>query len=112
MPLAYSLDDDEMCGRFLLDWLACVMQSREAQIMNLLHLAPNIQEEILIPAEGYQGMPVHEHMLRGLCAEMDWEKQRQLWKELAAGGIWGVRGPVHSPSPALSASSASSRVAP
>jgi hypothetical protein len=60
--------------------LGHVTQPRMTQIMNLLHLAPDIQEEILFLPEVTEGRdPIHEHMLRGLCAEMDWEKQRQRW---------------------------------
>ena len=52
----------------------------ETQIMNLLHLAPDIQEEILFLPEVTEGRdPIHEHMLRPLFAEMGREKRRQWW---------------------------------
>jgi len=60
--------------------LAHVTQPRMTQIMNLLHLAPDIQEQILFLPEVTDGRdPIHEHMLRPLCAEMGWEKQRAAW---------------------------------
>ena len=63
--------------------LAHVTQPRMTQIMNLLHLAPDIQEQLLFLPEVTKGRdPVHEHMLRGLCAETDWEKQRDPWARI------------------------------
>ncbi len=51
--------------------------------MNLLHLAPDIQEEKLFLPEVTSGRdPVHEHMLRPLCALMDWNRQRCRWRKL------------------------------
>lgn len=65
--------------------LAKVTQPRMTQIMNLLHLAPDIQEEILfLPVVASGRDPVHEKMLRPVVAEICWEKQRTLWSQLGA----------------------------
>ena len=63
--------------------LAHVTQPRMTQILNLNHLAPDIQEDLLFlpPAEGRD--PIHERMLRPLTAMLDWQEQRRLWKGLA-----------------------------
>jgi len=62
--------------------LAHVTQPRITQIMNLLHLAPDIQEEILFLPEVTEGRdPVHEHMLRGICSLLDWGEQGRRWRQ-------------------------------
>ena len=62
--------------------LAHVTQPRMTQIMNLLHLAPDIQEELLFlpPADGRDR--IHERMLRPLTAMLDWREQRAGWSDL------------------------------
>jgi len=63
--------------------LAQVTQPRMTQIMNLLHLAPDIQEQILfLPAVTSGNDPIHEKMLRRVVAENDWARQRQMWETL------------------------------
>ena len=63
--------------------LAKVTQPRMTQIMNLLHLAPGIQEEILfLPVVPAGRDPIHEKMLRPVVAEVDWQRQRKLWAKL------------------------------
>ena len=60
-----------------------VTRARMTQIMNLLLLAPEIQEAILdLPPVTSGRDPVSERALRGIVAEPDWTKQRQLWKEM------------------------------
>ncbi len=61
--------------------LAQVTQPRMTQIMNLLHLAADIQEQILFLPPVLKGNdPIHEKMLRPLTAQIDWAKQREMWK--------------------------------
>ena len=49
------------------------------QILNLLHLAPDIQEEILFLPRVTEGKdPIHEKMLRPIAAEVDWARQREM----------------------------------
>lgn len=63
--------------------LAHVTQPRMTQILNLNHLAPDIQEDLLFlsPVEGRD--PIHERMLRPLTAMLDWGKQRAAWREIS-----------------------------
>lgn len=68
--------------------LCQVTQPRMTQIMNLLHLAPDIQESILFlnPSPGRDWM--HERALRPLCAMVSWHAQRKRWKAIhAATGV-------------------------
>ena len=61
--------------------LAHVTQPRMTQIMNLLHLAPDIQEEILnLPAVLNGRDSVTERDLRPVCATTSWGGQRRLWR--------------------------------
>lgn len=63
--------------------LAHVTQPRMTQIMNLSHLAPDIQEELLfLPRVTRDRDPVCEKMLRPIAAEVDWRRQCQLWRAL------------------------------
>lgn len=51
--------------------------------MNLLYLAPDIQEEILfLPQTEYGRDPVIEQDLGPLCAAPSWEAQRKVWRKL------------------------------
>jgi len=64
--------------------LGQVTRARITQIMNLLHLAPDIQEEILFLPRTLKGHdPITERKLRPITAEPDWEKQRRMWREIA-----------------------------
>lgn len=60
-----------------------VTQPRITQIMNLLHLAPDIQEQLLfLPAvSGGRDAPT-EHHLRPLTRLAAWNTQRQRWQDL------------------------------
>ena len=61
--------------------LAHVAQPRMTQIMNLNHLAPDIQEELLFLPRVRTGRdPVHERMLRPIAAEVEWAKQRHTFR--------------------------------
>jgi hypothetical protein len=66
--------------------LAHVTQPRMTQILNLNHLAPDIQEELLhLPPITSGKDPIHEKMLRPVAAEINWMKQRAKWRQLAQG---------------------------
>ncbi len=61
--------------------LGGVTRARVTQIMNLLNLAPDIQEAILALPRTTSGRdPIGERDLRRVVAEVDWERQRQLWR--------------------------------
>ncbi len=65
--------------------LARVTQPRMTQIMNLNHLAPDIQEAILFLPLVVEGRdPVTERDLRIITCESDWRKQRHMWSMLFA----------------------------
>jgi hypothetical protein len=56
--------------------------ARVTQIMNLLNLAPDIQEEILfLPCTIHGRDPIPERHLRPLVAIFDWRKQRKMWRD-------------------------------
>jgi hypothetical protein len=63
--------------------LGHVTRARMTQIMNLLNLAPDIQEDILFlpPVESGRD-PIRELQLRPIAAVQDWRKQRALWNTL------------------------------
>ncbi len=64
--------------------LGHVTRARLTQIMNLLHLAPEIQEALLLlpPVESGRD-PITERELRPIVAVPDWKKQRRMWREVA-----------------------------
>lgn len=83
MALAIKLDADLEAGRLkdLADIarLSGITRARATQIMNLLLLAPDIQEEILFFPRTVEGRaPVTERNLREL-AQLPWLEQRTRW---------------------------------
>ncbi len=92
MALAIHMDDlvrrGEVTDCAELARLAHVTRARMTQIMNLLHLAPDIQEELLYLPRSRGGRdPVTEKALRPLAAIPDWRKQRRLWSDLRTGTL-------------------------
>jgi hypothetical protein len=62
-----------------------VTRARVTQIMNLLQLAPDIQEEILFLPKTEKGRDaVREGDLRPITMTLDWKKQRQMWRLMKA----------------------------
>lgn len=60
--------------------LAHVTQPRMTQIMNLNHLAPGIQEQLLfLPLVESGRDRIHERMLRPIVSEPNWEPQCRKW---------------------------------
>ena len=58
-----------------------VTRARVTQIMNLLYLAPDLQEAILFLPLITEGRdPLTEHELRPIAAEVEWSRQRRLWQ--------------------------------
>jgi hypothetical protein len=65
--------------------LGHVTRARVTQIMNLLNLAPDIQEELLFLPRTVKGRDhIRERHLRPIAAVLDWRKQRRMWKQLLA----------------------------
>jgi len=63
--------------------LGRVTRARITQIMNLLLLAPDIQEELLFLPRTLQGRdPIHLRQLQPIAAAEDWREQRRRWREL------------------------------
>lgn len=63
--------------------LCQVTQPRMTQIMNLLHLAPDIQETILfLPPAMWGRDAVTERHLRELVSDIAWISQREKWRRL------------------------------
>ena len=89
MALAIRFDrlikDGEIDDQADLARLGSVSRARVTQIMNLLQLAPAIQEAILFLPPTVKGRdPIRERHVRPIAAEPDWQRQRRLWKCLAA----------------------------
>ena len=77
------VDTSEVTDYAELAQLAHVSRARITQIMNLLHLAPDIQEEILfLPRTDGRRAPIRERMVRPIAAIIGWRKQRRLWSDL------------------------------
>ena len=63
--------------------LGYVSRARVTQIMNLLMLAPDIQEELLhLPRVTVGRDPIHLRQLQPIALVPDWRKQRKMWKDL------------------------------
>jgi len=61
--------------------LGHVTRARVTQIMNLLNLAPDIQEEILfLPRVEGARDGVSERQVREVVAEVGWGEQRKVWQ--------------------------------
>jgi hypothetical protein len=61
--------------------LGFVTRARITQIMNLLNLAPDIQEAILLLRATTEGRdPISERRLRKLTSIVHWSRQRNLWR--------------------------------
>jgi hypothetical protein len=66
--------------------LGIVTRARITQLMNLLNLAPTIQEEILFLPDLEGGRePVTEGVVRKLPALLGWEAQAKAWQKLRNG---------------------------
>ena len=60
--------------------LGYVTRARITQIMNLLNLAPNIQEEILSCQRDSPG--IQERQLRSVSSQVLWREQRRIWRTI------------------------------
>jgi len=63
--------------------LGHVTRARVSQIMNLLNLAPDIQEALLhLPRTEHGRDPIILRQLQPIASVPDWQKQRRLWQDL------------------------------
>jgi hypothetical protein len=84
LPLAHHFDELLKAGavetQAELAELAKLTPARVTQIMNLLTLAPDIQEEILFLSPVIEGQPpVTERDLREVLKTVVWSEQRERW---------------------------------
>jgi DNA invertase Pin-like site-specific DNA recombinase len=65
--------------------LGQVSRSRLTQVMNLLNLAPDIQEQILfLTWETAEQRGIHERSVRQLSSQLSWTEQRARWQVLSS----------------------------
>jgi hypothetical protein len=86
MALALRLEElvrTEQVGSYsALASLGHVTRARICQIMNLVHLAPDIQEALLFLPPTVRGRdPILLADLMPIAAALDWRKQRRLWRK-------------------------------
>jgi hypothetical protein len=63
--------------------LGKVSRARISQILNLLHLAPDIQEQLLFLPPLHQGRErLHLADLQPLCRQWNWRRQHRMWQAL------------------------------
>lgn len=63
--------------------LGHVTRARMTQVLNLLLLAPDVQEAVLnLPQTARGRDPIAETDLRPIAAEVDWRGQREQWQQL------------------------------
>ena len=100
MALAIRFDrlikSGEIEDRAELARLGNVTRARVTQIMTLLHLAPDIQEDILhLPRTERGDDPIRERDVRRIAMVMCWCEQRQLWHKAAAESALSVAEEPH-----------------
>ena len=65
--------------------LGHVTRARVSQIMNLLNLAPDIQEALLFLPRTERGRdPIILRELQSVAARIEWREQRRMWQSLYA----------------------------
>ena len=87
MALALRLDELVRSGQVAsysaLASLGHVTRARISQILNLLHLAPDLQEALLFLPPTVRGRDaIILADLQPIAAACDWRKQRRLWRRL------------------------------
>ena len=89
MALAIRFDqlirDGAVADQADLARLGHVTRARLTQIMNLLCLAPDIQEELLFSPTTERGRDaISEKKLRPIAATPSWDKQQRMWRTLSS----------------------------
>jgi hypothetical protein len=89
MALALRLDELVRTGQVgsssALATLGPVTRARISQILNLIHLAPDLQEALLFLPTRQRGRdPIILADLQPIAAAFDWRQQRRLWRRLVA----------------------------
>lgn len=88
MALAIHFDEllstGQVSSQAELARLGKVTRARLTQIMNLLLLAPDIQEQILeMPRIETGRAPITEREMRGVAQMPNWREQRRLWARIS-----------------------------
>jgi len=89
MALALRLDELVRTGQVAsysaLATLGHVSRARISQILNLIHLAPDLQEALLFLPPTQRGRdPIILADLMPIAAACDWRRQRRLWRRLVS----------------------------
>jgi len=89
MALAIRFDqlirDGIVANQAELARLGHVTRARVTQIMNMINLAPDIQEAIMsLPPVDRGQDPITERDLRAIAVIHDWRKQRRQWNSLVS----------------------------
>src|SRR5450432_3419297 len=97
MAVAHHLEQLVVSGKVKdyaeLARLGHVSRARITQIMNLLLLAPEIQEEILFLPKTVSGHDsIKLRHLQAVALERDWERQRERWQQLSLDCLCGSFG--------------------
>lgn len=89
--MALAIHFDDLVGRSeVKDYadlarLGYVTRARITQIMNLLNLAPDIQEAILFLPRTLHGRDqIREKDIRPIAVAPHWSRQRKMWKKLSS----------------------------
>lgn len=86
LALAYRIQDEINEGAYRdmahVAFEHDLSRPRLTQIMNLLYLAPDIQEEVLSLEYPPGRQPITERMLRHILKNLDWAEQRAVWAGL------------------------------
>jgi hypothetical protein len=87
MALALRFDElvrtGQVASSSALASLGHVTRARVSQILNLLYLAPDLQEALLFLPPTMRGRdPILLSDLMPIAAAFDWRKQRRLWRQL------------------------------
>jgi len=61
--------------------LGYITRARATQVMNLLHLAPDIQERLLFLDGSSESPDIAERDLRMISGVVYWKEQRRIWRE-------------------------------
>jgi hypothetical protein len=86
LALALRIDEQlrkgELTSYSEVSELGHVTRARVSQIMNLLNLAPDLQETILFLPRTERGRdPIILRELQPIASILDWRKQRVLWQQ-------------------------------
>jgi hypothetical protein len=78
--IQWAIDDGRLANRATISRKLGLTRARVTQLLNLVLLAPDIQDEIL-GLEAVDGAePIRERGLREVVKEVEWGEQRMRWR--------------------------------